>query len=66
MSIPVQSPNTWPSGALSQGLTAKPDTEALGFDRDDLKDLVGDLWTLHDKFIEPGSGDDGSLGEDEE
>lgn len=47
-------------------LRRKPDTEALGFDRDDLKDLVGDLWTLHDKFIEPGSGDDGSLGEDEE
>lgn len=52
-------------------LQRKIDWEAVGFnDKDEVRQLRDDLWTLRDNFGEwSGSGsdgDDGGLGEDEE
>jgi hypothetical protein len=42
----------------------------VGVDRDELRDLGNDLWTLHDNFADGNTGlggnDDDSMGEDEE
>ncbi|KAG6860219.1 hypothetical protein C0995_013992 [Termitomyces sp. Mi166 len=45
----------------------KPAVEVLGFDGDELRDLVNDLWTLHDNFYsgEDDDLDSSSIGEDE-
>ncbi|KAG5648222.1 hypothetical protein DXG03_006179 [Asterophora parasitica] len=55
------------ASAIKIYLQRKPAVETLGFDADDLKDLVNDLWALHVNFGESGDSDsdDGSLGEDE-
>lgn len=38
------------ASAIHNYLKRKPSVEALGFDGDDLRGLVNDLWTLHDNF----------------
>ncbi|KAG6864459.1 hypothetical protein C0991_009321, partial [Blastosporella zonata] len=38
------------ASAIDAYLKKKPDAEALGFDGDELKELVNDLWTLYDSF----------------
>ncbi|KAF8055192.1 mtDNA inheritance protein Dml1 [Lyophyllum atratum] len=54
------------ASAIETYLKRKPAVEVLGFENDDLKDLVNDLWTLHDNFDDGNEeGEDNSLGEDE-
>lgn len=54
-------------GCLKRG----PIAETVGMDKDELRELANDLWSLHDNFYDDGGSmpnDDGStsLGEDEE
>lgn len=58
--------------AIETCLKRKLSAQAIGIDGDDLRDLVNDLWTLHDNFDDGGdtgrAADDAAnvFGEDEE
>ncbi|GLB45716.1 putative tubulin domain containing protein [Lyophyllum shimeji] len=55
------------AAAIEAYLKRKPTDQALGFENDELRDLVNDLWTLHDNFNDGGEdGESSLLGEDEE
>lgn len=58
------------AASIETCLKRRPTAEAVGIDKDGLKELANDLWSLHDKFndgdeFRAGDNDAEFLGEDE-